>query len=135
MARKLSLAVNGNPIDTDAMIQAAEDEAFKALEPMMRAQLRKSLLRSLGSAARSAPAEVESPRPREGGKCAMVWSELDRLRAKKNDVPTLADIMVISNAEGWNENNTRVEYYNWRRAAGIHGRVAPPTPAVTPAAQ
>jgi ribosomal protein L12E/L44/L45/RPP1/RPP2 len=72
-------------------------------------------------------------RPRAGGRCAAVWDELDRLRAE-NDVPMLSDIMKVGRQRKWNENNTRVEYYQWRKFHGIRGRLgsrkAPPRRSV-----
>lgn len=61
-------------------------------------------------------------RPRAGGRCAAVWDELDRLRAE-DDVPMLSDIMKVGRQRKWNENNTRVEYYQWRKFHGIRGRL------------
>jgi hypothetical protein len=55
------------------------------------------------------------------GVCAQVWKELDRIQ-KRKPVPSLGDIMRVSSRRNWNENNTRIEYYAWRRAHGIHGR-------------
>jgi hypothetical protein len=65
---------------------------------------------------------VEVKLPKEGGLCAAVWTELDKL-AKKG-TPELQAILKVGGRKGWNANNTRVEYYRWRQAHGISGRVA-----------
>uniref|UniRef100_A0AAU7B8W5 Uncharacterized protein n=1 Tax=Pseudomonas phage BL5 TaxID=3109218 RepID=A0AAU7B8W5_9VIRU len=66
--------------------------------------------------------DADPHRPRAGGRCAAVWEELDRLRAE-DDVPMLSDIMKVGRQRKWNENNTRVEYYQWRKFHGIRGRI------------
>lgn len=60
-------------------------------------------------------------KPREGGRCAAVWDELDKLADKFGDTPTLQRIQAVAERKGWNENNTRIEYYRWRRAHGVTG--------------
>lgn len=76
------------------------------------------------------PGDVK--RPREGGRCDAVWKELDKLQAKKDAVPKLADIQKVGERRSWNPNNTRVEYYQWRKAKGISGRVDPGKPSNQP---
>lgn len=66
--------------------------------------------------------DADPHRPKAGGRCAAVWDELDRLRAE-DDVPMLSDIMKVGRQRKWNENNTRVEYYQWRKFHGIRGRI------------
>jgi hypothetical protein len=62
-------------------------------------------------------------RPKAGGRCEAVWKELDKLRAKSG-IPTLKDVLRMGQRKHWNPNNTRVEYYQWRKANGISGRLA-----------
>jgi len=59
--------------------------------------------------------------PKHGGKCHTVWAKLDTMR-KAGMEPTLPEVIAMAHAEGWNANNTRIEYYNWRR---FHGYGAP----------
>jgi hypothetical protein len=72
-------------------------------------------------------APKEARKPKEGGVCEAVWKELDRLKVKSKGVPKLADIQKVGDRKGWNPNNTRVEYYQWRKAQGISGRQSTPT--------
>lgn len=67
----------------------------------------------------------EVRRPKDGGKCDQVWRELDRLAARSKGTPSLSDILGVAEKKKWNLNNARVEYYQWRKAHGISGRVAP----------
>jgi hypothetical protein len=64
-------------------------------------------------------------RPKRGGRCEAVWRELDRMEARRKAVPRLSEIRKAGARKGWNENNTRIEYYQWRRSKGIHGRLDP----------
>jgi phosphatidylserine decarboxylase len=61
--------------------------------------------------------------PRAGGVCAAVWGELDKAQAD-GKVMSLQEVMKLSKRKKWNDNNTRAEYYRWRRAHGITGRLA-----------
>lgn len=67
---------------------------------------------------------TEVKRPKEGGRCEKVWKELDRLAAKRDTPPQLQDILRVGERRSWNPNNTRVEYYQWRKANGISGRLS-----------
>ena len=55
--------------------------------------------------------------PKAGGRCDAVWKRLDKMRAAGME-PTLAEAQAVSAAEGWNANNTRIEFYNWRHFHG-----------------
>lgn len=62
-------------------------------------------------------------RPLPGGLCDAVWAELDKIYARRKKAPpTLHEILEIGRKKGWNTNNTRVEYYCWRKYNGIEGR-------------
>lgn len=75
------------------------------------------------AAHKPAPADSAVKAPHKpGGVCAAVWGELDRLAAK-GETPTLAQIQKVGKRRKWNVNNTRIEYYLWRKAQGIHGRI------------
>jgi len=80
--------------------------------------------RKLPAARRRATAKPEEiRRPKEGGRCDAVWRELDKIRQKRHATPALQDILRVGQKKRWNPNNTRVEYYNWRKANGISGRL------------
>jgi len=59
--------------------------------------------------------------PAEGGKCWTVWAELDKL-VGKGAQPTLRQALGIAEANGWNLNNTRIEFYQWRHFHG-YGKI------------
>lgn len=65
---------------------------------------------------------IEVPVRRTAGKCAQVHRQLDRMVAKQG-TPALREIAKIGLKRGWNPNNTRSEYYSWRKAHGISGRL------------
>lgn len=56
------------------------------------------------------------------GRCAQVWKTLDGLY-QQNRIPTVDDILRVGRRRRWNPNNTRTEYYAWRRSHGIFGRM------------
>jgi len=72
-------------------------------------------------AAKSAPAP-KAPReerngvkrPKDGGKCAAVWSYLDA-----NPTTTAKDIRDVAAAQGWNRNNAQIELSQWRKFMGL----------------
>lgn len=103
-----------------------EDLLVKKLEPDLRRTIRSSLsgvFRSVAPDAAVVSRSVEKT-PKAGGKCAAVWDELEKQFSREpNKIPALDDIMRVGKSHGWNSNNTRVEYYAWRRHKGIKGRV------------
>lgn len=55
--------------------------------------------------------------PSAGTKCREVWdfcASLPEVTAK--------DVKAQAETRGWNPNNASIEYYNWRKFMGIHGR-------------
>jgi len=60
-------------------------------------------------------------RPKAGGRCDQVWQQLDSMNAKGED-PSLQSIVEVARKKGWNENNARVELYQWRKFHGLMGR-------------
>lgn len=55
--------------------------------------------------------------PSAGTKCREVWdycASLPNVDAKA--------VKAQAEAQGWNPNNASIEYYNWRKYMGIHGR-------------
>lgn len=57
-------------------------------------------------------------RPKDGGICASVWQELDRMRAAGIE-PSTKDIREWSIEKGLNVNNSMAELSGWRRFHGI----------------
>ena len=54
-------------------------------------------------------------RPAAGGRCAKVWSELDKL-VGKGKTPTLQDVTKLAQKKGMNGNTARIQFYRWRSA-------------------
>ncbi len=50
--------------------------------------------------------------PARGGKCWKIWNRLDKLQERTGQEPTVAQ---ATKFRGVNENNARIEFYNWRR--------------------
>ena len=61
--------------------------------------------------------------PVAGGKCHEIWLELDKMNASGKEL-TLTAIAGLAKTKGWNANNTRIEFYNWRRFNGLGKRPA-----------
>jgi len=53
-------------------------------------------------------------RPKDGGKCATVWSYLHA-----NPTTTAKDIREVAAAQGWNSNNAQIELSQWRKFMGL----------------
>lgn len=101
-----------------------EATLIRRVESSVVADLNKNLPRIIrDSVARAMSITSAQKRPSDGTKCATVWSELDQLMKQKDEIPSLSEIQQIARRKRWNLNNTRVEYYNWRKANGIHGRL------------
>lgn len=60
-------------------------------------------------------------RPKAGGRCDQVWQQLDDMNAKGAE-PSLQAIVEVARKKGWNENNARVELYQWGKFHGMVGR-------------
>jgi hypothetical protein len=56
---------------------------------------------------------VTRPGPRSV-KCAAVWDHLDA-----NPALTVSGIREVGRAKGWNDRNTGIEYYQWRKFHGL----------------
>lgn len=54
---------------------------------------------------------VLSPLP--GGRCDVVWKALDALHVKGKD--NLKELHKVSDRKKWNWNNSRTEFYRWKR--------------------
>ena len=57
-------------------------------------------------------------RPSVGGTCRAVWDALDRI----GKTATAKDVKALAEKQGWNANNTSIEFYQWRKFNGITGR-------------
>ena len=56
---------------------------------------------------------VNRPGPRSV-KCAAVWDYLDA-----NPTLTVSEIREVGRVKGWNDRNTGIEYYQWRKFHGL----------------
>lgn len=54
-------------------------------------------------------------RPKAGGRCDAVWCALDKVLAKGGEGPTLQYVLALAKKQGWNANNARIEFYQWRK--------------------
>jgi hypothetical protein len=57
-------------------------------------------------------------RPKEGGLCAAVWTDLDKLLASGTE-PTTAQVKELAVVRSWNVNNATAELSAWRKFNGI----------------
>lgn len=90
-----------------AALPAAVHSAVQQIAPFDRRQ--QSRVTTMGRKVRNG---VREPAP--GGKCHQVWTELDALKAATKTDPTLAQALALV-SKGVNENNARIEFYNWKR--------------------
>lgn len=109
--------------------ETVEQEVLKRLEKPLHIVVHEAVLQAIAEASRiteqsvtEVQGEDEPHRPKAGGRCAAVWETLDAMR-DKGEIPTLKEILAIGRRKKWNENNTRIEYYQWRKFHGIHGRL------------
>ncbi|MBY8821387.1 hypothetical protein [Sphingomonas colocasiae] len=59
----------------------------------------------------------ETPPTELSIKCRAVWEYLN-----DNRELTVAEIREVGRLKGWNDNNTRQEYYRWRKYHGLTKR-------------
>lgn len=104
-------------VDANALEHTFEDTVLKLLERPIRDAVRQAFVKSMGSVARG-PASTDIKPPKEGTKCAAIWSELDRMRNTGN-IPKLENILHVAVANDWNPATTRTQYATWRRYHGI----------------
>jgi hypothetical protein len=104
-------------IDANAVEQMVESEVLKLLELPIRNAVRQAFVRSMGLVARGPIDESVKP-PKEGTKCAAIWSELDKMRST-GTIPKLENILTVAQAREWNPATTRTQYATWRRYHGI----------------
>lgn len=108
-----------------ALEQTVTSEVTKGLPSLVHEAVMKALVVASNTAAEGAApksnGDTEIRRPKAGGRCAAVWDELDKLAAK-GQAPTLKQIQTVGKRRKWNENNTRIEFYQWRHYNGLRGR-------------
>jgi hypothetical protein len=84
------------------------------------------------------PARLEAngvKQPKAGGLCRAVWDYCAGVKEATGVLPTVKEVKAHAQAVGWNLNNASIEYYAYRKFAGIRGRVqAPPAAPATDAA-
>lgn len=61
---------------------------------------------------------VKRPGPRSV-KCAAVWDYLDANHVRGRAPLEVANIRDVGKAKGWNDNNTKAEYYAWLKFHGL----------------
>jgi len=60
-------------------------------------------------------------RPSAGGLCRAIWDQLDTM-TEAGEETTIKTIKAHAEREGWNLNNTSIEFYQWRKFNGMKGR-------------
>ena len=65
-------------------------------------------------------------RPSAGGLCRAVWDACWAHQGTTGLPPTAKEVKALAEANGWNQNNASIEYYQWRKFNGISGRIAAP---------
>jgi hypothetical protein len=134
-AAKQALTIGNDDNDkkiVEVLEKTVTTEVMKRIGVPLQAVVHDAVVEAIAAAshtgevpAQAEPKQVQSAdvhRPKAGGRCAAVWDELDRIRTG-NGVPMLSDIMKVGRHLKWNDNNTRVEYYAWRKFHGISGRI------------
>ncbi|UFK26948.1 transcriptional activator [Vibrio phage vB_VpaS_AL-2] len=69
------------------------------------------------------PSQNGVTRPRPDTLCGRVWAIADEMSAKKQAPVAVADLLVVTDAEGLNAGNVRCEYAAWRKFHGVTGRI------------
>jgi hypothetical protein len=106
-----------NTIDANTLERTFEETVMEMLQRPIRDAIRKSFVKTMGSVARGPIDETVKP-PKEGTKCAAIWSELDKMRST-GTIPKLENILTVAQAREWNPATTRTQYATWRRYHGI----------------
>jgi hypothetical protein len=126
MTMKATKTPKQTTFNTEAEFEKAVLEHLtKVLPAAVHEAVHACLVRNVLAQGGAAPSERKIQNgvrePKHGGKCYTVWAKLDTMRSAGME-PTLPEVIAMAHAEGWNANNTRIEYYNWRR---FHGYGAP----------
>ena len=74
-------------------------------------------------------------RPSAGGLCRAVWDACWAHQETTGLPPTAKEVKALAEANGWNQNNASIEYYQWRKFNGISGRIAAPKAEIEPKAE
>lgn len=128
-AKSLFRGVPSVETATDAKLvkvleETVEGEVLRNIQRPLASVVHKAVMAAIRKAASATAQEkVLVQRPSPGGRCAAVWDELDRIYIEGH-VPTLKQVLELGKEKRWNLNNTRIEYYQWRRSKGILGRAA-----------
>ncbi len=62
--------------------------------------------------------------PGEGTKCRAVWDGLEGIAGVDESTVTVGDARKMAETNGWNMNNTVIEFYQWRKFHGFSGQVS-----------
>ena len=117
------MATKYKPEAVSAASTAADKLLVQKLEKTVQAEVMKAVTESIKNvmheaigkaivAASKVPEKLEAKRPKEGGRCAEVWDELDRL-AKDNHIPTAKEVSEIAQRYGWSPDTVSTQYYQW----------------------
>lgn len=125
-ATKPSAALDAMKAELDAPVTAPVTTEVapvaEAVAEVVSEKAAKSVKAPKAAKPGKAPAVIQNGVRRPGkGKCADVWNELDAMRASANSIPTIHDVKALSEARGWNMNNTTIEFYGWRKFHGLNG--------------
>lgn len=93
----------------------------------MREELKKLTTPKASKPSSAGTRKIEKDRPEQNGitrpsagtVCREAWDAFDRIGV---DVATAQDARNLAEANGWNKNNTSIEFYQWRRFNGVFGR-------------
>lgn len=118
------MAIMDNPRSVEVLEETTVNKILEMLEPSLREIVHKAVTEGVvhGNHTDTPPRAVH--RPKAGGRCAAVWDQLDAMKTASGVVPELQSILKVGKRKRWNANNTRVEYYAWRKAIGVSGRLS-----------
>lgn len=108
-----------NPVVVQGALEAIQEADVgkpPVFDPALAAA--KVLKAKSEKAPRPAPVLVNGVRRPMKGKCADVWTELDKLN--ETAVPTIVEVKALNESKGWNINNTTIEFYAWRKFNGLN---------------
>ncbi len=107
----------------DTAERMMEEEILQRLAIPLRTAVKQAFSRAMGTVARGQMDDMPK-RPKEGTKCAIIWSNLDAMRQAGN-IPKLGDILEASKVQNLNEATTRTQYAMWRKFNGIPAQQKP----------
>lgn len=104
--------------ETEQQTKPATNNALAGLVAQATIADTESKTKPAGKPKNDQPMQNGVKRPKDGGKCAAVWNELDKIAAQRN--PTMADVKKLAADNNWNATNASCEFYAWRKFNGIN---------------